>query len=204
MLRLIGLCVLLCIVMPLWAADAPMTIAEARRSTDDAIQFLVMLNDKTADAYFHTGEWEKAVVALDREVVLQPAGIEAYANAAWLLWSTGKDDAAMEFYQRMIAANPANPEAYFTVGGMFFNRRRYAEALPWLEKAVNLGLTGRERHVYGHCLRLLGRTADALAFWQKVLAEDPKDEVAKREIERLSPKTPADPAPPTQHDAKPQ
>lgn len=188
-------------IAPVLAAAPLLTVEEARNSADDAVQYLVQLNEELADHYFHTGTWDKAVVVLDHITILEPRGTDAYASAAWLLWSTGKIDAAMDFYHRMVAANPKDPEAYYIVGNMFFNRRQYVDALPWLEQAVALGLGSPERHLYGHTLAKLGRTDDALAFWKKVLADDPKDQVAQREIEKLSTptlQTTTPPAPPAQ------
>ena len=193
MRKIMWLLVLLCMAAPLRAKDAPLTPDTARASAGDAVDFLVQLNEEVADEYFHSGEWDKAVAALDRVIVLQPKGLDAYANAAWLLWSTGKDADAMDHYHRMIAANPTDPEGYFIVGDMFFGRRRYAEALPWLEKAVSLGLTSPKRHMLGHTLLKLGRRADALAFWQRILADDPKDTVAQRQIEELQKDPPPGP-----------
>lgn len=176
--------------LPLLAQTSPLTVDAARSSADDAVQLLVRLHEEIADQYFHSADWPKAVATLDQVITLEPTGIDAYASAAWLLWSSGKDDLAMDYYQRMIAANPTDPEGYFVVGSMFFSRRRYAEALPWLEKAIALGLHPPKSHLYGHALVYLGRTADALAFWQKQLADNPTDEVARREIPKLTPPAP--------------
>lgn len=183
--KIIGLLVVFCLATPLLSKDAPLTLDTARASADDAVDFLVQLNSEVSDKYFHSGGWEKAVAALDRVIELHPEGLDAYANAAWLLWSSGQDARAMEFYHRMVAANPKDPEGYFIVGEMFFGRRRYADALPWLEKAVSLGLTSPHRHLYGHTLLKLGRRADALAFWQRILTEDAKDDVARRQLDEL-------------------
>ena len=129
------------------AAAPPLTIAEARNSADAAVRQLIQLHEDLADNYFHAGKWEQAVAMLDRITVLEPAGTDAYANAAWLLWSSGQLDAAMDFYRRMIDANPTDPEAYYIVGNMFFFRRQYAEALPLRHDVGN-------RRKYGeHCDR---------------------------------------------------
>ena len=173
------------------AQDAPFTAAAARQSAADAVEMLIEVNQALADHYFHTGEWDNTVTALDRVITLRPTDVNAYANAAWLLWSTDKTDRALAFYRRMIENNPTNPEAYYIVGQYyFFTRRDYKEALPYLEQAVQFGITGVKRHLYGHCLKQLGRTADALAFWRQQLADDPTNDVAKKEIEKLEKEPP--------------
>ena len=172
-----------CVVM---AGAASCTVAEGRDAADSAIDFLCLLNANQSDYYFHRGQWTKAVAALDREIALNPTDLDPYSSAAWLLWSNGQVEEAMHYYDRMIAANPDDPEGYFTVGTYYQFHNRYAEALPWFEQALAHGLRSPERHMYGHTLEHLGRTADALAFWKKLAAEDPKDEVAKRQVARLS------------------
>jgi len=171
------------------ARAAPLTAEEARAASDRAVQLLWTVNQSFSDEYFHSGDWEKAVAALDRLIALRPDEVEPYANAAWLLWSTDKVDRAMEYYTRMLVNNPTDPEGYFTIGNYYyFTRRDYAAALPYLEKAVGFGLKSPERHLYGHCLERLGHTAEALAFWQKLLADDPQNAVAMRQIEKLTQK----------------
>jgi hypothetical protein len=58
---------------------------------------------------------------------------------------------------------------------------------------VDRGLPSPERRTYGHTLTRLGRNDDALAFWRKILADDPNDEVAKQQIEKLTAPPPAAP-----------
>lgn len=168
------------------------TPAEARAMVADAVGQLCMLYDLQSARYFNDDEWPKAIAMFDQMIRLEPRNYEPYANAAWLLWSTGKHDRAMDYYQRMVAADPDNPETYYIVAAYYFTRRVYADSIPWLEKAIAHGLTSPKRHMYGHALRYLGRTQDALAFWRRVLAEEPEDTVAQKEIEKLT--QPAAPA----------
>ncbi len=158
----------------------------ARQETEDAINDLVSLNQNSADAYFHSGDWKKSVEMLNRTIGLNPVGTDSYALAAWLLWSTGKTAEALDFYNRMIIANPNDPNAFFEYGFYYVTQKNDAEAITWLKTAVALGLPSPKRHLYGHALERLGRNDEALVFWRKVLTEDPKDEVAQREYEKLS------------------
>lgn len=165
---------------------APFTTQDARASVQEAVDLLVRVNQQIADDYFHTGDFDKSVTVLDRLIMLAPDNVNNYANAAWLLWSSNKTDEALRYYQLAIANNPTNPDAYFIVGQYYFlNRRQFSEALPYLQKAVDLGGPSMQRHLYAHCLEKVGRTDDALAAWRKILADDPTDDVAQKEIDRL-------------------
>lgn len=167
------------------AAEAPVTPAQAREATAAATEQLFRLNQSVADGYFHEGAFPKAVDALERNLLLDPQDVDTYANAAWLAWSAKDTPRAMRIYERLIAANPDNALAYFEVGVFYMRTKQDADAARWFAEAVAHGLPSPQRHLYGHTLARLGRTAEAIAFWESVLKDDPNDAVAKREAERL-------------------
>lgn len=184
------------ILIPGLAPAVPVTPSEARSLAVDAEQVVVSLNNNLVDNYFHKGEFMNAVEVLDRIITLNPLGIEPYADAAWLLWSSGKTPMAKLFYDRMIAANPDDPLGYYEVGVFYQRLKQNEDAVTWYARAVEHGLPSPENHAYAHALERVGRTQDALAFWKKILEKDPKDDVAPREITRLStPVTPVEVVP---------
>ncbi|MHB9130253.1 MAG: tetratricopeptide repeat protein [Armatimonadota bacterium] len=183
------ICILVAVMgwLAVCAPAVSITPAEARKEAEHAVYDLISLNNAVIDYHFYRGEWDQAIVGLERGISLNAKQTENYASAGWLLWSTGRTEQAIAYYNRMIEANPTDPQAYFEMGVFYtFHLKNDAEAVRWLEKAVALGIPLPRRHVYGHVLAKLGRTAEALAFWKQVLAEQPDDEVARREIEKLS------------------
>lgn len=167
------------------AAWAAMTADAARVQADTAVEELVVLQQRAADAYYHHGDFSNAVICLERITVLDPQNFDAYACAAWLVRSTPRKDEAPAMYARLVAAFPDRADAYLEFALYYRAQRNYAEALPWAEKAIAHGLPSPQRHLYGHLLRKLERHADALAFWQRVLAEEPENAVAQREVTAL-------------------
>lgn len=184
-------CALLALLAGAVRAEEPFTAKDAHAAAAAAIDTLVTVNNGIGDHFFHEGQWDLTVEALKRVIVLSPSEVDAYANAAWLLWSTGKTDDALVLYRKMIEVNPT-AEAFYVFGMYHFMRQQYAEALPLLQRAVELGLPAPKRNMYGHCLEKLGRNDEALAFWRKLLAETPNDEVIQRQLtdlqKRLTPK----------------
>ena len=175
------------VVAPEAVETAPFTAEDARASVQQAIDLLVEVNTELTNVYFHDGAWDDCVSVLDRMTLLFPAEIDYYANAAWLLWSTQQIERAMSYYAKMIEHNPINPEAYYTVAHYyFFTRQDYATALTYLEQMMQYHAPMLQRHLYAHCLEKLGRTQEALAAWQQMLADEPHDDVAQRAIERLT------------------
>ena len=176
-------CLLPCVSL---SANA-ITPAEARALSADSEATIVDLNNEIADGYFHQGKFLQSVQVLERIIQLTPEGIEPYADAAWLLWSSGKTAEAIALYQQMLAANPSNANGYMEVGMFYVNRKHEAEALHYLAQAVQLGGLSREqRDLYGVILGRLGHTDDAVAFWRKVLADDQDDPIAQRELKHLT------------------
>jgi tetratricopeptide (TPR) repeat protein len=168
----------------LWGA-APLTIPEARRDAARAAQWVATLNAAAADEFFHDGEWPRAVAAFAHVVELAPHQVEPYANAAWLLWSAGHYQEAMDWYARMLSANATDPAGYFDVGFFLTRYGGEADALPYLRAGMALGMPAPANHLFGHTLERLGRTEEALAFWQQLARQDPENAVATRALLRL-------------------
>ncbi len=195
----------LLLAVPLCAAPkaAPPTVTAFRVQAGAMVDSLIDLNMAAGDMEYHDGAWDKSIASWQRVTVLDSKSLEGYLNAALLQWSSGHPDAAADTRTRMIAENPKNPEAYFEVGLYYFNTRNDAEAVTWLAQAVQLGLPSPKRHLYGHALVHLGRKDDALTFWRHVAQEDPADEVAKRERDKLMGITPTPPPPTPQPETAP-
>ena len=184
------------------AHAAGVTPAEARAGAAKAQETLATLNYYLVDDYFHHGDFDRAVVMLDRVIALNPIGTDTYATAAWLLWSSKKTERAIDFINRMVAANPNNAMACYEAGIFYFRLKNDDEAARWFGKAVKLGLPSPQRHYYGITLERMGRLADALAFWRKLLVVEPHDQMIQRHIKSLSEKL-AHPAPKPAPQTKP-
>ena len=83
-------------------AIAQVTPAQARQEAGTAVDELIKWNYTISDEYFHTGQWDKSVAALERIIQLDPTQIDAYATAAWLLSSSGKMQEALTYNERMV------------------------------------------------------------------------------------------------------
>jgi tetratricopeptide (TPR) repeat protein len=173
------------------SAALALTPALARQEAEQAVAALISYENAAADTHFHDGDFAGAITVLERVILLNPTDIEPYANAGWLAWSLKQEERARGLYQRMLDANPDDTEGIFQCAVFAMRIGEDANALRLLESAMAHGLTSPKRHLYGHLLLRANRTADALAFWRRVLQEEPTNAVAQREVERLGKPAPA-------------
>lgn len=169
---------------PIYAAE--ISPSDARAAVAEAENSLIELNYYLSDEAFHQGDFIGAARILMRITEIDTHDVDAYATAAWLLWSAKKNAEAEEIYQRMITNNPKNSTAFFEVGLYYVRIKQDEKAAPYLATATSLGGLPREQHdLYGFVLARLQRFDEAIEFWKATLAADAENATAKRELEKL-------------------
>jgi TolB-like protein/Flp pilus assembly protein TadD len=90
-------------------------------------------------AYFmatlHSAEAKEAV---DHAVTLAPSDARALREAGYFYANIGQVKTGLAMTEKGLARDPVSPDAYFAHGWALYGARRYAEALPVLERAVEL------------------------------------------------------------------
>lgn len=138
-----------------------------------------------ADWWWHEGDFEQAVRCLQAILFLEPDDVQSYGLAAWLQWSMGRDEQAVNTLKRGIAAVPDSSEMYFEMASHYMKTERYLLAREPLEKALDLGGDDMIRRQYAHCLEKLGRYSASLEQWAILLEKSPNDPVVKMNYERV-------------------
>lgn len=138
-----------------------------------------------ADVYWHQGDYNR-IVALCRVCVeADPNFDEAYSAAAWLLWSMDDTKGADEFLNYAVQKSPGKGIFHWELGWHLFNTKRYADALPYLKKAVALGNVPLSTYTtLGHCYTRLNRFDDAVAAWQTVVKRYPDFGSGKKNLKQ--------------------
>ncbi len=136
------------------------------------------------DEHFHEGEYNH-IVNLSRIVVQgDPQNVEAYADSAWLLWSTDRNEEAVEILKQGVSANPKTYYMYDELGMHYATRRReYANALPLYEQAVKYPCPFLTWNGLANCYEKTNQWDKAIAAWEKA-ASFPEDGVAKVRLAR--------------------
>jgi len=90
-------------------------------------------------AYFmatlHSAEAKEAI---DHAVTLAPSDARALRAAGYFYANIGQVKTGLAMTERGLARDPVSPDAYWAHGWALYGARRYAEALPVLERAVEL------------------------------------------------------------------
>jgi protein O-mannosyl-transferase len=100
----------------------------------------------------------------------------AYYNLACYLDGQKRTDEALANYRRTVEAQPKFADAWNNLGYVFYERMQYAEALPYLEKALSLKPSSLAlRDGFANSLRELGRTDEAIEQYRLILQQKPDD-----------------------------
>lgn len=138
-----------------------------------------------ADWWWHEGNLEQAARCLEALLFVDPESSESYGTAAWLEWSLGRDEQAINTLKRGVAAFPNSPDMHFELGFHYVNTKRYRLAREPLKKALDLGGNDLMCRQYAHCLEKLGQCEECLSQWEKLLKLFPDDPVVRMNYERV-------------------
>jgi tetratricopeptide (TPR) repeat protein len=131
------------------------------------------------------GHFDDAVMALEQSLMLDPDFDEALNHLGYMWAERGINlQIARDMIERAVKAEPENPAYLDSLGWVLFQLKKPAEALPPLQKAVEL-LKESDATVFDHLgdvLKALGRLPEAREAWQKSLAVEPSEAV-KRKLE---------------------
>ncbi|MGB9381731.1 tetratricopeptide repeat protein [Candidatus Binatus sp.] len=108
----------------------------------------------------------------------------------------GHTDDAIRELAHAISIDPSNSYAYFYLGRAYIARRDYVQAQTFFKRAeigvaANSAWLGETYAFEGVCLEQAGKSADAVAEYQKALAASPGNLTARVGVTRLSAFMPA-------------
>ena len=127
---------------------------------------------------FELGDADGARAAFERVLELRGPHFETLIYLGTVLTDLGEWEAARE---ALLAADRLEPGSFlpaFSLGALEVMRDRPAEALPWLERALELEDMVEARYLLGVCELRLGRTGRAIAALERAVAEAPQFEDA--------------------------
>jgi tetratricopeptide (TPR) repeat protein len=163
------------------AADALRMLEQARKTFGDD-EALTM---RVVSAYEAGGRLAEAEKELRRMMAADPSNASAMNSLGYLLADHGlRLTEAVELAQRAVKIEPDNPSYLDTLGWALFKQGRAEEADAPLARAAGMlrGNSVIQDH-HGDVLARRGRSADAIAAWERALAGD-GDQIDRAAIEK--------------------
>jgi len=112
---------------------------------------------------------------------------ESYIDAAQEYYRRGNHQAAIENYYQALSIEPANTLALYNLAVTFYTMQDYARAADNYYRYSQYQPRDANGFLYlGVCYQQLGKTADAISCWDRVLALDPNNHTARQLRERVA------------------
>ncbi|MBX7157522.1 MAG: tetratricopeptide repeat protein [Verrucomicrobiae bacterium] len=138
--------------------------------------------------YEQTGDLEKSEKSFQKSISLNPKNHKAmnYLSYQWADHNT-KLDQALELVKKALTHEPENPAYLDTLGWIYYQQKKYQDALPIIEKAFKKSNFDAEigEHL-GDIHLKLNHTSEALKAWEKAIQNDPKRESLRKKIKNYS------------------
>ncbi|MEZ5405994.1 MAG: tetratricopeptide repeat protein [Verrucomicrobiia bacterium] len=138
--------------------------------------------------YEQTGNLEKSEKYFQKSISLNPKNHKAmnYLSYQWADHHT-KLDQALELIKNALTHEPENPAYLDTLGWIYYQQKKYQDALPIIEKAFKKSHFDAEigEHL-GDIHLKLNHLNEALKTWEKAIQNDPKRESLRKKIKNYS------------------
>lgn len=136
------------------------------------------------------GRTVKAAELFKQSIALDPENSARASNYLGYMWADRNEnlDEAEALIRQALAQDPDNGAYIDSLGWVLYRKGRYEEALAELLRAAEK-ISEPDPVVYDHigdAYNQLGRTAEAVLYWQKAHALDPDNAVIARKLDTLS------------------
>jgi tetratricopeptide (TPR) repeat protein len=131
-------------------------------------------------------QWDTALHTVDLQIAQYPEDMDIRAWHARVLAWAGRLPQAEKEFDAIVQAVPNDPDNWMTLGDVYLQQGRTAEALRATTRAVELDPSRADLHeARGRVLRALGDVREARQEFQRAADLDPKDGDARAELASL-------------------
>jgi tetratricopeptide (TPR) repeat protein len=140
------------------------------------------------DVWFDDGDFPRATTLLKVQYELWPSDYEVATNLGWMHQNMQEWEDAQVVYRRYIAENPNDPDRALPMMTYHFQRRQFAEIIPWGEKYLSDKSHANMFRLLATSYERTGKLTESRAVWERYLKRAPNDGAAKRNLERVQKK----------------
>jgi tetratricopeptide (TPR) repeat protein len=167
-------------ICPAWAADS-----SDQDLPGDAIDLAVDMLWTITDVYFHGGQFDGAIKTEEMIVLLDSTQTDAYSSASWLYASAEKEKEAKDLLILETQQGIPAFEPFYEMGAWHYEHKEYSEAIDCFRKSIRFPAPPYVIRMLAHAYEKAGKLDDAIATWELIIRRDPKDGVAKTNLERV-------------------
>jgi Tfp pilus assembly protein PilF len=127
-----------------------------------------------AAAHYAAGEYDQAVVELEKVIELEPDNAGAYTNLALSYFKSGDYERAAATWTEVIQFDPGESGPYYERGMSYFNLKKYEPAIDDLSRAIELDPANADAYrVRGKAHAFMGNYESAIADFTQAIEYDP-------------------------------
>jgi tetratricopeptide (TPR) repeat protein len=156
------------------AEPAPTSTPVPAQDTENAEEHI-----EAAAAYYADGDYDKAIVELEKIIELEPDNADAYTNLALSYFRNGDYENAAAAWTDVINFEPDKANAYFERGMSYFNLKKYEQAIDDFTQAIDLDPTNADAYrVRGKSHAFMENYEQAIADFTQTIELDPTSDEA--------------------------
>ena len=128
------------------------------------------------------GRHEEAVQVFQKAIQKDPGSEDAYLGLGNSRYELESYEAAADAFRHVLKTNPNNSTALFYLGLSLVQQKKYAESIPYFEKAGTLDSDFRQLSLFyiGEALSELGDIKEASDTWKQAIKVNPSTDIARK------------------------
>ena len=130
-------------------------------------------NDQSeiGDRHFRKGDYEQAIASYTEYLRLNPSDVKTLYNRGRAYQELGKNEKALEDFQRVIKEDPVNVNALLSVANDYFTRvRDYENAIFYAEKVLKENPNAIAFTLKGKSYQKMGKLNDAMSAYNDAIS----------------------------------
>lgn len=140
-----------------------------------------------ANIYFKRGDYPAAERELKTAIKLNPYYVNAYHALGLLYRALGKNDLAIDMFEKSLKINPNLYQACVNLSHIYFEKKDHKKALDYMKKAVSIAPNNPLLHKDLGILYLnLGEMEKAREEFKKVLELSPENKEVEEWLQKIS------------------